>query len=139
MATWEPKGNRVPLPLMSPHEVSVPLAAAAIRTQLPERSGPPRTLNVPQAWTMSPGAGASRVERPRVLAAVIGVAQQRGVGEAVGRDEVPPPDLGGIEPDARGEHVHGPLDEVRGLRPAGAAVGHGAHRVGEGDDGLDAT
>ena len=44
------------------------------------------------------------------------------VREAVGRQEVPPPDLGGVHAELVGEQVHRPLDDVGRLRAAGAAV-----------------
>ncbi len=52
------------------------------------------------------------------------------IGELVGRDEVPAPDLGRVHPDLGGEQVHRPLDDVGRLRPAGAAIGVDEGRVG---------
>ena len=51
------------------------------------------------------------------------------VRERVGRQEVAPPDLGGIHAQLVGEEVHRPLDDVGRLGPAGAAVGVDERRV----------
>ena len=59
------------------------------------------------------------------LRAAAGGAEPRRVlvRELVGRDEVLAPDLGLVHADLVGEQVHRPLDDVRRLGPAGAAVG----------------
>ncbi len=65
------------------------------------------------------------------VAAVVGVDQRRLVGHRLGRDHVAPAQLGAIDLElARGEIDHG-LDHIGRLRPAGAAVGAGHHRVGQ--------
>ena len=61
------------------------------------------------------------------------------VRELVRLDEVPSPKLGAVHADLRREQVHRPLDDVRRLWPAGAAVGVHEHgvRVDAGDLGVD--
>ena len=78
------------------------------------------------------------VQRPGVVAAVVDVAEDGVVREAVGGDEVPAAHLGRVEAEAGGEHLDPALDEVGGLRASRAAVRHRAHGVGEGADDLDA-
>ena len=90
-----------------------------------------RRLLLP-AQLLVAGLDERMVEGARVLAAVVGVAERRVVGETVRRDEVAPPHFGRVESDLRGEQVHAALDEVSRFGAPGAAVRHCAHRVGEG-------
>ena len=76
------------------------------------------------------GAVEHQVERPLVVADVVGGAGDGGAREGVGGDEVDAPHLGGVEADLGGEEVHGPLDGRGGLGTAGTAVGDGGRRVG---------
>ncbi len=65
------------------------------------------------------------------LAAVIDGADRRLVGHRRRRDEVAAAQLGAVDAgDARGL-VHRALEHVVRLRPAGAAIGPGRHRIGE--------
>ena len=59
------------------------------------------------------------------------LARRRLIGKGGGRDEVLATDLLGRATELRGDHVHEPLEIVRGLRPAGAAVGGDRGRIGE--------
>jgi hypothetical protein len=72
------------------------------------------------------------IQGPLVVADVVGRADRCGEGKGVPRDEVAPPDLGGVHPDLGGEQVHGPLDGGAGFGPARAPIGH--HRSGVGHD-----
>ena len=82
----------------------------------------------PRAARRNPLARA-RGRARRVVAAVV-VRSGRGlVRERVRGDEVPAPDLGRIERDLGGEHVHRALDHLRRLGPAGAADRAGRGRV----------
>ena len=65
-----------------------------------------------------------------------GVPERRVVGKLVEVDEVAPPDFRRVEADLRGEQIHAALDEVSGPGLPRAAIGHRAHRVGEGADDL---
>ena len=71
------------------------------------------------------------VRRGLVVARVVHQPAEGGVGELLGLDEVAPPQLHRVEPDLGGQRVHGPLDGVGGLGPAGAAVGVGRRHVRE--------
>ncbi len=71
------------------------------------------------------------VERRRVVTAVEQQPGARRVGEGVGRDEVPAPDLRRVDAEARGQGVHRPLDRVGGLGTTGAAVRVGRRLGGE--------
>ena len=62
------------------------------------------------------------VERGLVVARVVREAGGDGVGELVLGDEVLPPHFDRIHADPAGEDVQQPLDQVRGLGPARAAV-----------------
>ena len=76
------------------------------------------------------------VEGLGVLAAVVGHARSGGIGKGVVGDEVAAPDLGRIDAELGRRHVHDPLEQGGGLRPAGAAeradrggVGRHGHRA----------
>ena len=71
------------------------------------------------------------LRRAQVVARVVDQAAERGVGELLGLDEVALAQLQRVHPDLGGQRVHGPLDGVGGLGPAGAAVGVGRRHVGE--------
>ena len=82
------------------------------------------------------------VEGLGVVARVVDGAHLGLVGEPVGGDEVPAPQLGRVHAEPPGQHVHAPLDEVGGLGPPRPAVGVGGGLVGEhlaegGADGRD--
>ena len=62
------------------------------------------------------------IERLLVLAAVVIAARGGRERELVGLEEVHAPDLRGVHPDLGGGHVEHALDELRGLRPPGAAI-----------------
>ena len=68
-----------------------------------------------------------------VIPAVVGEAERRWIRELLLLDEVPPPELDGIEAELVGEDVHRALDRVAGLGdPEGTPVGDAARRlVGE--------
>ncbi len=66
-----------------------------------------------------------------VVAGVVGQPGDRGERELLVLDPVLLPDLEGVDADLDGELVHDPLDAVRRLGPAGAAVGVGPGLVGE--------
>ena len=66
-----------------------------------------------------------------IVAGVVDLAGRRREGKRLARDRVAPPHLGRIETAGVRRLVDQPLDEERGLRPAGAAVG--AHRRGRRD------
>ena len=68
-----------------------------------------------------------RVERARVVAGVVRVAERRAVREGVARDHVAAADLDPVERELGGGTVDEPLDRERRLGPAGAAVGAGRH------------
>ena len=70
-------------------------------------------------------------DRPAVLERQVVV-----VGELVRPDQVPPADLGPVQPEVLGDPVHRPLHGVAALRPAGAAVGRDDDGVGV--DAVDA-
>ena len=82
-----------------------------------------RSLPARPAARRSPDAGEHRVERLLVLAGVVVGAGERREREGVGLEEVAAADLGRVHADLVGGHVEDPLDELRRLRPAGAAVG----------------
>ena len=63
------------------------------------------------------------VRRGLMVARVVHQPAEGGVGELLGLDVVAPPQLHRVQPDLGGQRVHGPLDGVGGLGPAGAAVG----------------
>ena len=73
-----------------------------------------------------------RVHRLLVSAAVVGDAERVGVGLRRGRDHVPPAQRRRVEPEPVGRQIHQPLDDKDRLGPAGAAVGRGRNRVGDG-------
>ena len=63
--------------------------------------------------------------------AVVGEGERRLVGHRLRRDGVAAAQLGRIDLHLVGGDVDQPLDHVGRLRPAGAAIGRGAMRVGE--------
>ena len=62
------------------------------------------------------------VERPLVVAAVVGQPGHCGVRELRGLDHVAAPDLDGVEADLRRQGVHRSLDRVRRFRTSRASV-----------------
>ncbi len=70
------------------------------------------------------------VERPLVVAAVVGRARCRRQREGVGGEQVAPAHLGGIEPHLQREQVHRTFDRLCRLRAAGAAERPDRRRVG---------
>ena len=77
------------------------------------------------------------VERLLVLAGVVVRAGRRGERELVGRDEVHAADLGRVHADLVGGDVDHALDELRRLRPPGAAVGTDGRVVRQDAGGLE--
>ena len=63
------------------------------------------------------------VERPFIVAAVVGESGRGAVGEPVGRDEVAAADFRRVEPEPAGEHIQRPLDQVGRLRAARPPIG----------------
>ena len=76
------------------------------------------------------GRGQHPVERPLVVAEVVGGAGGGGEREPVLPDQVLAAHLGRVHADLGGEHVHHPLDRRRRLGAAGAPVGDGRRGVG---------
>jgi hypothetical protein len=72
----------------------------------------------------------SHVERPGVVAAVVGCSGSVGVGQLLGPDEVPPSHLGRVEPRRRSELIDRPLDGEGGLGPARSPIRAGWGKVG---------
>ena len=99
------------------------VARLAARERLP--GGPllgPQSLVIDRHERLLQGRG--------VVAGVVLPAEGRRIGESVRPDQVPPPDLGGIQIEPAGEHVDHPLDEVRRFGdPERAAVGDPARRL----------
>ena len=73
------------------------------------------------------------VEARGVVTRVVQRAGWGAVGHLVGGDEVPPREVGGIEPESPRCDSHRPLEPEVELRPAEAAVQAGRDRVGERD------
>ena len=69
------------------------------------------------------------IERSRVVSGVVGDAERRAVGERLGRDEVPPANLDGIEAGRPSRLVHEALDEVDADGPPRSTVGSGRRGV----------
>ena len=70
------------------------------------------------------------VERARVVAAVVHEVGGAAVGERGRRHVVAAPDVDGVDPEARGRHVHQPLGDERRLLHAEGAVRAERHLVG---------
>ena len=98
------------------------------------------------SWTVSPDVAAPLLLGPQlvvpehllglgggglVVAGVVLEPGHRGERELLVLDPVLLADLERVDADLGGELVHQPLDGVRRLRPAGAAVGVGPGLVGE--------
>ena len=79
-----------------------------------------------------PGQAQRPVQGGRVVAAVVGVAAGRGVGESAGGRQVEAAHLGGVHAQLTRQQVHDPLDEEYALRASGAAVGRLGRAVGVG-------
>ncbi len=77
------------------------------------------------------------VERPRVVAAVVGQPGERGEREGVVGDEVAAAQLDRIDAQLEGGVVDEPFEEGGRLGPAGAAVGAHGRGVGDGDDDVE--
>ena len=71
------------------------------------------------------------VQRPLVLAAVVGPAAGRGEREVLRAEEVPAPELARIDADLGRQHVHGPLDHGGRLGPPRTAIGGDDRGVGD--------
>ena len=96
-----------------PHELAAPALLFLLAAQVPVADEVHRLL-----------------EGGRVVPAVVGPPQRRPVRELLRRDEVLHAQLHRIHPQLVGQHVHGPLDQVRRLGdPEGAAVGDTAGRL----------
>ena len=89
------------------------------RAALPARRAGRRSRRARAPCRARRGSRRSRSSRPDAIAA----------GNS--RDEVAPPDLDRVVAELARQRVHRPLDRVRRLRPAGAAVGVGRRRVRE--------
>ena len=87
-------------------------------------------LTFAQGRIVNVGHGA--IERQRIVPGVVDEAEVVRVREAL--DEVLSPDLRRVHTDLARNDVNDALDQVRGLRPAGAAVGIGRRAVGEDAD-----
>jgi hypothetical protein len=99
----------------------------------PGALGAPTPLLLPEL--VVPGRAEQEVERPLVVAGVIGRPGRRQVGESVLGDEVHPADLGRVESRLGREEIDRPVDRLRRLGSAGATdrgrrrrVGHDRHR-----------
>ena len=66
------------------------------------------------------------------IAAVVGEAHRGAIGQLRAADQIAPPDLQPVDAEPRRRHVDQPLQHEMRLRPSGAAIGRGRHRVGEG-------
>ena len=73
------------------------------------------------------------VEAGFVVAGVVEPARRRPVGNVVGSDQVPPPQVDRVEAQPPGGQVHRPFERQVELRPAEAPVEPGRAAVGEDD------
>ena len=69
------------------------------------------------------------IEGARVVARVVGGAERGPVGKRVGRDEIAPANLDGIEIRRVRGLVHEALDQIDADRPARSSIGTGRRRV----------
>ena len=103
------------------------VAREAAATQLPAL----RRVRFASRVTVPVRALEQLVQDLRVFARVVDLAHRGPVGHRVGRDEVPPPYFDRPETGRPAGLLHQALHEENRLRPAGAAISAGRHRVGD--------